>query len=242
MDGLLINTASCSVGGWLLLGGVAYLVYMLFAQRKKRPETADSAGAEREPPRVSPEARRDFQAPRPVRPDAPYQGKRLLLAEHSTIMRQIVRMLLEPEGFSTVLADNAELFLTLAEKLGPDLVVIDSALPGLGQISLAGRFGSVPILVLASPDSDAAQVQRLQARLVLQKPFESQALLDAVAQVMGGAPEVQETAGSAPEAAAPICPHCGLPVEVTAAVCERCGAAHHPECFKLLDGCGKCGG
>jgi len=37
-----------------------------------------------------------------------------------------------------------------------------------------------------------------------------------------------------------ICPVCGHPVEETTHICPTCGARHHPECWKLMDGCGRC--
>jgi len=38
----------------------------------------------------------------------------------------------------------------------------------------------------------------------------------------------------------PICPVCNDVIEGESAACPWCKAAHHPECFALNDGCGKC--
>ena len=38
----------------------------------------------------------------------------------------------------------------------------------------------------------------------------------------------------------PICPVCDHPVDTRAVACPRCNAVHHPECWHLNDGCGRC--
>ena len=55
--------------------------------------------------------------------------------------------------------------------------------------------------------------------------------LDALA---AAAPEPPEPAGEA------SCPVCGRAVAERVETCQGCGARHHPECFELNDGCGRC--
>jgi len=37
-----------------------------------------------------------------------------------------------------------------------------------------------------------------------------------------------------------ICPVCGHQIKEAPVYCRYCGAGHHPECWKLMDGCRKC--
>jgi len=37
-----------------------------------------------------------------------------------------------------------------------------------------------------------------------------------------------------------VCAVCGDQIEGPSVACPRCGAPHHPECYELNDGCGKC--
>ncbi len=47
---------------------------------------------------------------------------------------------------------------------------------------------------------------------------------------------------AAPSTAEPErCAVCGDVIEGSSRSCPRCGAAHHPECYELNDGCGRCG-
>jgi hypothetical protein len=69
---------------------------------------------------------------------------------------------------------------------------------------------------------DVQRAQRYDVHATVPKPFESsEALLIAAA-------------------VKPTCPVCNDIIEGKSAACPWCKAAHHPECFALNDGCGKC--
>jgi two-component system response regulator NreC len=71
---------------------------------------------------------------------------RILLADDHTIVRQGLRALLEAEDEFRVVgeASDGRSALEVAERLRPDVVVVDIAMPGLNGIEAARRLTSLP--------------------------------------------------------------------------------------------------
>jgi CheY-like chemotaxis protein len=113
-------------------------------------------------------------------------GKKILLADDSVTIQKIVELTFEGEGFDLeVVADGHEA-LERAEASPPDLVLADSTMPGLSGVELCRKIREhpvlkpIPVILLTNSfddfnraDGDAAGVTAY-----VEKPFESQALLD----------------------------------------------------------------
>jgi signal transduction histidine kinase len=111
---------------------------------------------------------------------SPDEGRRplVLIVEDSRSVQRILVQSLQPDC-ATASAVDADDGLKKAIALRPDLIVLDSTMPGLDGKSLAralrGRpeLGEVPILVLTAANDPFSQVELLEAGVqdVLRKPF-----------------------------------------------------------------------
>ena len=116
----------------------------------------------------------------------------------------------------------------------PVLVIAEENLPGLDGYQLAEKIRyepatrDLPVILLTGPEPDVQRAKRYGVQATVPKPFESEELLLAV--------EEARTAA----ASRPVCPVCNDTIEGESATCPWCKAPHHPECFALNDGCGKC--
>ena len=89
----------------------------------------------------------------------------LLLVDDHEEFRRAARRMLESAGFEVVgeAADGREA-LTLAEALGPDIVLLDVQLPDLDGLEVAERldnWGDGPVVVLISSREAAVYGERL---------------------------------------------------------------------------------
>jgi CheY-like chemotaxis protein len=132
-------------------------------------------------------------------------GKRILLADDSRTIQQAFAMVMDGSGYTLSFAKSVDEALAVARRDGrPDLVLSDAALgTGSGydlcaQIKADGALRDVPVYILASAQTpyDEARGRKVGADGHLAKPFESQALLDAVASALA-APIRRPSAGMA---------------------------------------------
>jgi DNA-binding NarL/FixJ family response regulator len=109
-----------------------------------------------------------------VRPDlvlAPPDPVRVLIADAQPVVRAGFTAMLEGEPDIIVSAESGggEEAVALAEQLGPDVVLLDLELPGIGGLEAARRIHESPggahanLLVLASRDSDEDLLAALRA-------------------------------------------------------------------------------
>jgi CheY-like chemotaxis protein len=120
-------------------------------------------------------------------------GKRILVADDSRTIQQAFAMVMVGSGYELSFAKTVDEALALAKKENrPDLVLSDVALgSGSGYDLCAGlkadaALREVPVYILASSHTpyDDARGRKVGADGHLAKPFESQALLDAVASAL----------------------------------------------------------
>lgn len=120
-------------------------------------------------------------------------GKRILVADDSRTIQQAFAMVMVGSGYELSFAKSVDEALAVAKKDGrPDLVLSDAALgTGSGYDLCAGLkadadLQDVPVYILASSQTpyDDARGRKVGADGHLAKPFESQALLDAVASAL----------------------------------------------------------
>jgi CheY-like chemotaxis protein len=116
-------------------------------------------------------------------------GKRILVADDSLTIQQAVAMVMEGSGYALSFAKSVDEALVVVKKDGrPDLVLADVAIGnGSGydlcaELKADSSMQDVPVFILASSQSpyDEARGRKVGADGYMAKPFESQALLDAV--------------------------------------------------------------
>lgn len=118
---------------------------------------------------------------------------RILVIDDEAYARQLVRVLLEKEGFEVTLASSADEGLRLMRASRPDLVTLDLMMPGRDGLDMLAEkqadpaINGIPCLVLSAVglNADLDRALALGARATLSKPFSQRQLLDTVRGVMG---------------------------------------------------------
>ena len=120
-------------------------------------------------------------------------GKRILVADDSRTIQQAFAMVMDGSGYTLSYARSVDEALSVAKRDGrPDLVLSDAVLgSGSGydlcaQLKAEAAMRDVPVYILASVQTpyDDGRGRKVGADGHLAKPFESQALLDAVASAL----------------------------------------------------------
>jgi CheY-like chemotaxis protein len=128
---------------------------------------------------------------------APRGGVTVLLVEDEESVRMLTTRILEREGYRVLAAPDAAqgeaLFAGNANEI--DIVLSDLVLPGMGGIELAARFRerrpTLPVILMSGyTDRDIGSITAEDGRTsFLQKPFTPDALVQAVAAMIGSREE-----------------------------------------------------
>lgn len=122
--------------------------------------------------------------------------KRILIVDDDPAIRQMVRVILEAEGFTIVEADDgkAAVALLAAEPRPVNfaMVVLDVMMPGMNGLDVLTRLklhhdtSSLPVLMLTaeSKDSDVMAGYAQGAEYYVTKPFTRQQLLYGLSMVL----------------------------------------------------------
>jgi DNA-binding NarL/FixJ family response regulator len=118
---------------------------------------------------------------------------RILLADDHMIVRQGLRALLERAGFEVVAeATDGQEAVTLAEKLKPDVAVLDLMMPTLNgldagrQILQQGRSTAIVLLTMHTDEHNVARALRAGIRAYLLKTQAAEDLVRAIRDVVRG--------------------------------------------------------
>ena len=114
----------------------------------------------------------------------------VLVVEDDTDLRQTIQWTLEDEGLAVDTAGDGREALERATQRKPALVVLDMGLPILDgngvAAGLRAAYGeSVTILTMTADGRAAEKAKRVGAVGYLSKPFELDALIDAVWKALG---------------------------------------------------------
>ncbi len=132
-------------------------------------------------------------------------SKKLLLADDSITIQKVIQITFAHEDYELTITDNGDSALTKAREIKPDLVMADVYMPGKNGYELASAIKHdpllqhVPVLLLAGSFEpfDEEKARSCKADAWIEKPFESQGLIDKVAELLS-------TARQAPEPVAPV--------------------------------------
>lgn len=115
--------------------------------------------------------------------------KRALIVEDQADIRELIRMTLELEDMEIHEAENGDAGWVVAQKLLPDLILLDVMMPGvmdgfdvckLLRADPRLRRSKVVMLTARSQDTDRQQGLQAGADAYLTKPFSPKQLLDVV--------------------------------------------------------------
>lgn len=127
-------------------------------------------------------------------------GFRLLLADDSTTIQKVVQLTFAGEACELSVAGDGDEAFSLAAQIVPDVVLADVHMPGKNGYELCAALKqhpllkAVPVLLLAGSFEpfDEGLARAAGADGWIEKPFESQTLVDRVYRLLGGPPPVAE--------------------------------------------------
>lgn len=107
-------------------------------------------------------------------------------------MRELIKVLLETEGYAIIEASDGRDGLTKAEELKPDLMILDLMMPGLdGENVLRtmrrhSKLSKVPVLVVSGKYESLDALRNLIGHEnIFSKPFEPSRMLDRIGELIG---------------------------------------------------------
>jgi len=121
----------------------------------------------------------------------PTDSKTVLVIDDDASLRRILTDLLVDEGYSVFEAPDGHRGLTLAERLTPDVILLDLALPGttgldvLEDLKRRQATRATPVIVMTAYAYLLRQGDVRHAAGVLQKPFDLSDLLGQVQRAVG---------------------------------------------------------
>ncbi len=113
----------------------------------------------------------------------------ILVVDDEKHIRELVRLYLEKEGFSVVMADDGEKAVQIVKSQAPQLVVLDIMLPKLDGWDVCRevrKFSAVPIIMLTAKGEEFDKVLGLElgADDYLTKPFSPRELVARVRAIL----------------------------------------------------------
>src|SRR5262245_36908246 len=140
--------------------------------------------------------------------------KTLLLADDSVTIQKVVGITFANEDVELVTVDNGDDALTRARQVKPDLVLADIGMPGLNGYELCAairrdpNLSHIPVLLLTGTFEtyDEAKAHEVGASGHIAKPFEAQALVDRVFQLLSQAAKPAPKPAPAPAPQQPVTP------------------------------------
>jgi CheY-like chemotaxis protein len=118
--------------------------------------------------------------------------KKVLIVDDEANARNLLREILEPEGYQTLEAGNGQEALKLLESDPVDLIVSDRAMPGMGGLelleALQKRGQSIPAIIVSAFGEESLWGQAISFGAVdyLVKPYKAAEVLRAVKKCLSG--------------------------------------------------------
>ena len=124
-------------------------------------------------------------------------ANRILIAEDEPNIVISLEFLMREAGYDVTVARNGTDAIDLAEKLRPDLVVLEVMLPAVNGFEVCRRIRESPttrdvrVLMLTARGRETEMERGLAAgaNAYMTKPFSTKELVDAVARLLGTAPQ-----------------------------------------------------
>ncbi len=112
--------------------------------------------------------------------------RRVLVVEDDADLATVVQLVLERDGYETVVASDGIDALEKLDGARPGLVLLDMRMPRMNgerfAAELRHRYGdAIPIVVVTAAEHARARAESIAAADVLPKPFDVDALLAVVA-------------------------------------------------------------
>src|SRR3954452_13350180 len=113
---------------------------------------------------------------------------RLLIIEDEPALARLLQLLVEVEGYETIVADDGIRGFAAAQRQAPDAILMDLMMPvmdGYGTLEALPtdeRTADIPVVVLSAIASDTARQRCIDSGAVAigRKPFDNEHLLGAL--------------------------------------------------------------
>lgn len=120
------------------------------------------------------------------------KNRSVLVVEDNPMNRELVTELLEMEGYSVLLAENAELGIEMAKAHHPDVILMDMSLPGMDGLSATRELkkdpimSSIPVVALTAHAmlADADRVRDAGCVAYMTKPLDADSFSKTVRSVL----------------------------------------------------------
>jgi CheY-like chemotaxis protein len=140
--------------------------------------------------------------------------KNLLLADDSITIQKVVAITFANEDYKVTAVDNGEAAIAKARELKPDVILADVVMPRKNGYEVCEAVKNdpslkhIPVLLLTGTFEafDEARARGARADGHIAKPFESQALIGRVKELVEGKAPAPAAAGAAAPAARPAAP------------------------------------
>jgi two-component system, OmpR family, alkaline phosphatase synthesis response regulator PhoP len=118
--------------------------------------------------------------------------KRILIIEDEKDLVDAVTLRLEANGYEVIASNDGQDGLDKAKKEKPDLIILDLMLPKMDGYKVCAllkfneKYKTIPIIMFTAraQDSDMKMGQEAGADAYIIKPFDSQALLDKIKELI----------------------------------------------------------
>ncbi|CAL9523311.1 response regulator [Streptomyces atacamensis] len=132
---------------------------------------------------------------------------RVLVVDDSKVIRQLIRVNLELEGFEVVTAADGAECLEIVERVRPDVITLDVAMPRLDGLRTAERLRAdertrgIPLAIVSActrSELGSEQVRAAAVDAFVAKPFEPVELVRTVRRLAAGGRGDGGTCGTEP--------------------------------------------
>ena len=114
---------------------------------------------------------------------------KVLIAEDNTDSQQLLRTILESEGFIVTTASDGEKAIDILREIKPDILVTDLLLPTVSggdlirHVRSTAELSQIPIVVISAyGDHYESEALAVGANIVLKKPLDSDLLINTLNQ------------------------------------------------------------
>ncbi|MDD5449477.1 MAG: response regulator [Candidatus Omnitrophica bacterium] len=119
-------------------------------------------------------------------------SRKILIVDDEADLVEVIKIRLEAAGFSTIIAHDGQEGLNKARKDNPDLIILDLMLPKIDGYKVCAmlkrdqRYMKIPIVMLTAraQESDMKLSKEVGADAYITKPFEPQALLGKIEELL----------------------------------------------------------
>lgn len=119
--------------------------------------------------------------------------KTILVVDDDPIIGELLRTVLEDEGYRVALCDRGERALEAVRDTAPDLVILDTLLPDISGWQVLERIRAdatssrLPVLIYSAAleTLDSAPPEQAQGYETISKPFDIEELLSKVTSLIG---------------------------------------------------------